>query len=153
MKKETVIIFTKFLLDFMYFAGIVVTLLLPVPGLLERVTALLDFHGYERRYTEIIVIYFMLGILAVLILGELRKMFRTVLAEDCFVKDNVVSLQRMGTYSFIIAVMCLLRTVLYMTSAMLVLVLVFIVAGLFSKVLAFVFDKAVEYKLENDLTI
>lgn len=100
MKKETVIIFTKFLLDFMYFAGIVVTLLLPVPGLLERVTALLDFHGYERRYTEIIVIYFMLGILAVLILGELRKMFRTVLAEDCFVKDNVVSLQRMGTYSF-----------------------------------------------------
>ena len=153
MKKETVIIFTKFLLDFMYFAGIVVTLLLPVPGLWERVTALVDFHGYERRYTEIIVIYFMLGILAVLILGELRKMFRTVLAEDCFVKDNVVSLQRMGTYSFIIAVICLLRTVLYMTSAMLVLVLVFIVAGLFSKVLAFVFDKAVEYKLENDLTI
>ena len=42
MKKETVIIFTKFLLDFMYFAGIVVTLLLPVPGLLERVTALLE---------------------------------------------------------------------------------------------------------------
>ena len=32
MKKETVIIFTKFLLDFMYFAGIVVTLLLPVPA-------------------------------------------------------------------------------------------------------------------------
>lgn len=52
-----------------------------------------------------------------------------------------------------IAVICLLRTVLYMTIAMLVLVLVFIIAGLFSKVLAFVFDRAVEYKLENDLTI
>ena len=59
----------------------------------------------------------------------------------------------MGTYSFVIAVICLLRTVLYMTIAMLVLVLVFVIAGLFSKVLAFVFDKAVEYKLENDLTI
>ena len=153
MKKETVIIFTKYLLDFMYFAGIAVTVLLPVPGLVQRVAAFLDFHDFEGRYTEIIMIYFILGILAVLILGELRKMFRTDLKDDCFVKENVVSLQRMGTYSFVIAVICLLRTVLYMTIAMLVLVLVFIIAGLFSKVLAFVFDRAVEYKLENDLTI
>lgn len=153
MKKETVIIFTKYLLDIMYFAGIVVTVLLPAPGLLQRVVELIDFHDFEGHYAEIITIYFVLGILAVLILGELRKMFRTVLAEDCFVKDNVVSLQRMGTYSFVIAAVCLLRTVLYLTPAMLVLVLVFIIAGLFSKVLAFVFDKAVEYKLENDLTI
>ena len=121
--------------------------------LVQKVAALLDFHDFEGRYTEIIVIYFVLGILAVLILGELRKMFRTVLQDDCFVKENVVSLQRMGTYSFMIAVICLLRTVLYLTIAMLVLVLVFIIAGLFSKVLAFVFDRAVEYKLENDLTI
>lgn len=153
MKKETVIIFTKYLLDLMYFAGIIVTVLLPVPGLLQKVVELIDFHDFEGRYAEIITIYFVLGILAVLILGELRKMFRTVLAQDCFVKDNVVSLQRMGTYSFVIAAVCLLRTVLYLTLAMLVLVLVFIIAGLFSKVLAFVFDKAVEYKLENDLTI
>lgn len=153
MKKETVIIFTKYLLDFMYFAGIIVTLILPLPNVVERFMEFFDFHDFEGRYTEIIIIYFVLGILAVLILGELRKMFRTVLKDDCFVKGNVVSLQRMGTYSFIIAAVCLLRTVLYMTIAMLVLVLVFIIAGLFSKVLAFVFDKAVEYKLENDLTI
>ncbi len=59
----------------------------------------------------------------------------------------------MGTYSFVIAAVCLRRAVLYTTAAMLVLVLVFVIAGLFSKVLAFVFDKAVDYKLENDLTI
>ena len=34
-----------------------------------------------------------------------------------------------------------------------VVILVFVIAGLFSKVLARVFDKAVTYKLENDLTI
>ena len=72
MKKETVIIFTKYLLDFMYFAGIVVTVLLPFPGLLQRLMDLFDFHDFEGRYMEIIVIYFVLGILAVLILGELR---------------------------------------------------------------------------------
>ena len=129
MKKETVVWITKYLLDFMYFAGIVATVTLPWS------------------------IKFILGILAILIIGELRKMFRTVLADDCFVRENVVSLQRMGTYSFIIAIICLLRTVLYLTVTMLTLVLVFVIAGLFSKVLAFVFDKAIDYKEENDLTV
>ena len=151
MKKETVAVITKYLLDIMFFAGIVVTLTLP--WLVKVVTAYFHFEDFEGRYVEIVSIYFVLGILAVLILGELRKMFRTVLKNDCFVRENVVSLQRMGTYSFVIAAVCLLRAVLYTTAAMLVLVLVFVIAGLFSKVLAFVFDKAVDYKLENDLTI
>lgn len=157
MKKETVIIFTKYMLDFMYFAGIVETVLLPwsIKWLMTafELWHFQDIEGFDAHYTEVVVIYFILGILAIMILGELRKMFRTVLADDCFVRENVVSLQRMGTYSFVIAVICFLRTVLYLTVAMLVLVLVFIIAGLFSKVLAFVFDKAVDYKLENDLTI
>lgn len=37
--------------------------------------------------------------------------------------------------------------------AMLVIILVFIIAGMFSKVLAMVFEEAVRYKEENDLTI
>lgn len=107
----------------------------------------------RTEYREVVMIYFVLGTLAALILGELRKMFRTVLNDDCFVKENVVSLQRMGTYSFIIAAVSLLRMILFLTMAMLVIVLVFVIAGLFSKVLAFVFDQAVTYKIENDLTI
>ncbi|MDE6054156.1 MAG: DUF2975 domain-containing protein, partial [Lachnospiraceae bacterium] len=62
MKKETVIIFTKYLLDIMYFAGIVVTVLLPVPGLVQKVVSFFDFHDFEGHYTEIIGIYFVLGI-------------------------------------------------------------------------------------------
>ncbi len=151
MRKETVAVITKYLLDIMFFAGIAVTVTLP--WLVKLVTAYFHFEDFEGRYVEIVSIYFVLGILAVLILGELRKMFRTVLKNDCFVRENVVSLQRMGTYSFIIAAVCLLRSVLYTTAAMLVLVLVFVIAGLFSKVLAFVFDEAVDYKIENDLTI
>ena len=151
MKKETVVWMTKYLLDFMYFSGMVVTVSLP--WTIRWVGELFTYEIFVEQYKEAVVIYFILGILAILIIGELRKMFRTVLAEDCFVKENVVSLQRMGTYSFIIAAVCLIRTVLYLTVAMLTLILVFIIAGLFSKVLAFVFDKAVEYKQENDLTI
>ena len=43
--------------------------------------------------------------------------------------------------------------VLYLTPAVMIIILVFLIAGLFSKVLSQVFDRAVAYKLENDLTI
>lgn len=149
MKKESIIRITKYLLDFMFFAGIVVTVTLPFSA-----KWLINYlPDLEARYTEYVILYFVLGVLAIAVLGELRKMFRTVLADNCFVYDNVVSLQRMGTYSFMIALISLVRTLLCMTIAMLVVILVFIIAGLFSKVLAFVFERAVNYKEENDLTI
>lgn len=151
MKDETVIKITKYLLDFMYFAGMIVTVSLP-----WSIKWIADFFAYEAfltNYQEVVLIYFVLGLLAILILGELRKMFRTVLDNNAFVMGNVVSLKRMGTYSFLIAAICLLRTVLYLTTAMLTLILVFVIAGLFSKVLAFVFEKAIQYKEENELTI
>lgn len=151
MKRETVVCITKYLLDFMYFAGMVVTVTLPWS--VRWIAEVFHYKAFEEQYRESVIIYFVLGLLAILIIGELRKMFRTVLADDCFVRANVVSLQRMGTYSFVIAAICLLRTLLYLTVTMLTLVLVFIIAGLFSKVLAFVFDKAIDYKQENDLTI
>lgn len=149
MKKENIIRITKYFLDFMFFGGIIVILTLPLS---------LKWAGnylpeIEVHYAELVIIYFVLGILGIAILGELRKIFRTVLADDCFVYDNVVSLQRMGTYSFMIALVSMVRTFIYLTIAMLVVILVFIIAGLFSKVLAFVFDRAVKYKEENDLTI
>lgn len=150
MKKESIIRITKFLLDFMFFAGILVTVSLPFT--ISWITDLYP-NVIRTHYTEYVIIYFALGLLAIAILGELRKMFRTVLKGDCFVYDNVVSLQRMGTYSFMIAAISLVRNIMYLTNAMSVVILVFVVAGLFSKVLAFVFEDAVRYKEENDLTI
>lgn len=149
LKKENIIRITKYLLDFMFFGAIVVTLSLPIS--MKWIGKVLS--DAREHYAEYVLIYFILGMLAAAVLGELRKMFRTVLANNCFVVENVVSLQRMGTYSFMIALMSLVRTVIFMTPAMLVVILVFTIAGLFSKTLAFVFDKAVQYKEENDLTI
>ena len=150
MKKESITRITKLLLDFMFFSGILVTVTLPF-----TITWITDLYPNVIRthYAEYVIIYFSLGILAIAILGELRKMFRTILKGDCFVYDNVVSLQRMGTYSFMIAAISLVRNIIYLTNAMSVVILVFLIAGLFSKVLAFVFEDAVRYKEENDLTI
>ena len=143
------ICFTKILLDFMYYAGILVTIFVPL---------ILTGYGHYNAYFSANVIPLSLifmpsGIFAVLIIYELRKMFKSVLADDCFIHENVISLRRMSTYSFFIALFTSCRIFLYLTPAVLVVILVFVIAGLFSKVLSRVFDTAVTYKLENDLTI
>ena len=147
--KKDLTIWTKFLLDFMFFAGIAVTVSLPWS--VKLVGRQLPYM--VEHYEETVIIYFVLGISALKLLWELRKIFRTVLAEDCFVRENVVSLRKMGSWSFFIALMAGVRSIVYMTIAMIVVIFVFLIAGLFSKVLSFVFEQAVAYKEETDFTI
>lgn len=147
--KDKITILTKLLLDVMFYGGIFVCVTLPIS---------IKFYGrlnsyFEENYIELCLLFFFSGIFAILIIWELRKMFQSVIGDNCFIKRNVTSLRRMGNYSFIIAFITSLRLFLYLTPAVLVVILVFIIAGLFSKVLSLVFDKAVTYKLENDLTI
>ena len=149
MKKDTLIKYTKYFLDFMFYSGILVTGTLPfsvklIGSFSEKV---------HEHYGETVVIYFALGIAAVVILRELRKIFKTVIDKNCFVRENVVSLDKMCKWSFFIVLMSIVRTLVYTTIAMLVVILVFTIASLFSKVLSFVFEEAVGYKEENDFTI
>ena len=141
---------TKYLLDGMYFGGMMVTVTLPfsLKWIGEHY-----LPGVSEHFLPALLVYVILGILAVLLIGELRKMFRTVLEENCFVRENVRSLNRMSVYAAFIAVMSVVRMLVYATLAMCVVILVFVIAGLFSRVLAMVFEQAVTYKEENDLTI
>ena len=147
--KDRLTLFTKFLLDVMFYAGIIVTLTLPLS---------IKFYGkynsyFADNFYSLCVIFFLSGIFAILIIQQLRKMFTTVINNDCFVRGNVASLEKMSIYSFFIAVITACRLFIYLTPAVLIIILVFVIAGLFSKVLAGVFDKAITYKEENDLTI
>ena len=147
--KDKLTLFTKYLLDLMFYAGIIVIVTLPLS---------IKFYGrynsyFAQNYYSLCVIFALSGIFALLIIWQLRKMFTTVINNDCFVRENVASLEKMSIYSFFIAVITACRLFIYLTPAVLIIILVFVIAGLFSKVLAGVFDKAVAYKLENDLTI
>lgn len=147
--RKKLVMLTKYLLDAMFYGGIAVTATLPLSVKLigESLPRLVE------HYEETVIIYFVLGVSAVVLIQELRKIFRTVLEGDCFVEANVDSLRKMGRWSFFIALMSVVRSIVYLTVAMLVVILVFVIAGLFSKVLAYVFEEAVRYKQENDLTI
>ena len=151
--------FVKAILDFCFYIGLVAVIV--VPFLLKHAVQLaLQVLGETTEYTAIndhywyaVVSIMLVGIAALLILYELRKMMKTVIDDDCFVDANVKSLYRMGTYAFVVTVIKLLRCFVYFTPSAIVIAGVFLFAGLFSKVLARVFDKAVRYKQENDLTI
>ncbi|MCM1273089.1 MAG: DUF2975 domain-containing protein [Clostridium sp.] len=149
MENNKITRITKLLLDIMFFVGIIVTVTIPFS---------FKFYGkyndyFEKFYLQLVIIFFISGIFAILILRELRKMFSTVLRNDCFVEGNVTSLKRMSIYSFAIVAVTLFRLFVYFTPSVSIIVIVFLIAGLFSRVLAIVFDKAVSYKQENDFTI
>lgn len=147
--KDRLTLFTKYLLDFMFYSGIVVIATLPLS---------FKFYGkyntyFAENYYSLCVIFILSGIFAILIIQQLRKMFLTVINDDCFIRGNVVSLEKMSIYSFFISVITACRLFIYLTPAVLIIILVFVIAGLFSKVLASVFAEAVRYKEENDLTV
>ncbi len=149
MSKNMLVRFTKILLDFMFFCGIIVCA--TVPGSFWFVGEY--FAIFRKYYLPFCIIFIIAGLFALIILWELRSIFHTVMKEDPFVFKNVVSLKRMGACSFAISLCMAVRLFIVITPAALVLVAVFLIAGLFSLVLSLVFDQAVTYKLENDLTI
>lgn len=141
--------FTKRLLDIMFYAGIFLTLIIPV------VFHYVGFYieVYQKYYVVQCVVYMISGVFCIRIVNELRKMFITVLNEDAFVDSNVVSLKVMSKSAFLIGFMSVVRLPLSPTPATIVILIVFSVAGLFSIVLSQVFQEAIRYKEENDLTI
>ena len=149
MRKTPLVVFTKWLLDFMFYCGI--TIVIGVPWLFRLAGRY--FSIFDEFYLPFCVIFMVSGVFALFIIRELRSMFYTVVKADPFVRENVRSLKRMGNCAFIIALFMTVKLVFVITPATLVLIIVFLVAGLFSLVLSQVFDQAVTYKQENDLTI
>ncbi|MCR4694940.1 MAG: DUF2975 domain-containing protein [Pseudobutyrivibrio sp.] len=152
-------IFVKTVLDICFYVGAALEIAVPF-GLKYAVDLIVKILGESTEYAAIndhylyaVVSIMIVGLFALLILYELRKMMKTVIEDDCFVTANVKSLYRMGSYAFVITGVKLLRCLVYFTPASIIIAGVFLFAGLFSKVLARVFDRAVNYKQENDLTI
>lgn len=141
--------FTKRLLDVMFYAGMALTVLIPV---------IFHYVGFYRAvfkeyYIVQCLVYMASGVLCLRIIYELRKMFQTVLNEAPFVDGNVLSLKIMAKSAFLTALLSLVRLPLSPTPSTIVIIIVFSIAGLFSTVLCQVFEKAIQYKRENDLTI
>lgn len=150
MKYERIKKLTKLILDIMFFTGIIVLLTLPI---WLRFAGTHYSKDIEIHYLAMLIVFAVSGLNGLLIVNELRKMMKTVLEANCFVEDNVKSLRRMAKYSLVISIFFFIKVLLVPTPATLIIILVFFIAALFSVVLSCVFQEAVNYKDENDLTI
>jgi len=112
-----------------------------------------DAHELREGYRTFITIFLMIiGILGLFIVFELIIMMRTIL-KDPFVKRNVKSLNIIGIAGFIAAACFFVKCLFYLTFMTLLFGIFLVILGLFALTLAHLFNKAVEYKEENDLTI
>lgn len=98
-------------------------------------------------------ILYLSGLLSLVVLYELKVIFKSCIDANPFVFRNVKSLRRIGFSSLIIGIMFVTKAILFPTFLTLIVIFVFLLAALFCFVLSDVFEEAVNYKIDNDLTI
>lgn len=143
--------FTKVLIDILFYGGILICALVPVLTLHFRSVSPMLAAAPGKTIAVLMVS----GILSVYILWELRRIFRTIVNQESnpFIVANVISLRRIAASSAAISVIYVLKCLYWFTMATAIIIIIFALAALFCLVLADVFEQAVVYKQENDLTV
>lgn len=140
---------TKVLVDVMFYSGIVCCLL--VPFIMPYLNA---YFGYAKSFVlPFTILLIASGICAVYILWQLKKMFKTLLGSNPFVISNVNCLRKCSVASFIISMIYIAKVTFWFTIATGIIVIIFILMGLFCLTLKDIFKQAIAYKEENDWTV
>lgn len=141
----------KYLLNIIFIGGIGIFISLPW----SLKWYLIITHGVDsfKAYSFLLILLYATGVLAIAIVYEIINIFNSLDGKDPFIISNVKSLSRMGIYSFLIALFYVSKIFFFNSVATIVIIMVFIIAGFFSIILAEVFRQAVEVKQENDYTI
>jgi hypothetical protein len=136
--------------------GMLIGLGLAVYLVVEIYPAMLAFFPLENKPTFYAILGVALGLLCVAgaeyIAITLFGMMCT-LQKDPFVTANVRALRRMGWMALIIVALGLSTMLLHPLPLAVVAAFPLSMCGLFSLVLSGVFERAVAFKLENDLTV
>lgn len=111
------------------------------------------YLGTTEDYYFLLGFLFSTGFLGLVIINEIRRIFKTLNRKNPFMMDNVRSLKRIAGASFIIAALYIFKIVFYNSFLTIILMMGFVIAGFFSIIFAEVFRQAVVVKEENDLTI
>ncbi|WP_100488755.1 DUF2975 domain-containing protein [Sporolactobacillus pectinivorans] len=140
----------KRLLDLLFLGGI--GLFLSLPWSVKWYMSLL-FYRPGEKYWFLLFFLYVTGFFALQIVYEIRQIFKTLNRRNPFKMDNVKSLNRIATASFLISIAYIVKIIFFNSFMTIILVMVFIITGFFSVILAEVFRQAVIVKEENDLTI
>ncbi len=140
----------RHLLELIMLGGAVIIAFLPV--LLQSYLGAL-YMGTDEKYWFLLPFLYITGLLALIILYNLRRILKTLGRKNPFMADNVKSLQHIAFSSFIIAGLYSVKVIFFNSFLTIIMAMAFVIAGLFTIILAEVFHQAVKVKEENDLTI
>jgi hypothetical protein len=140
----------KWILDLVLLGGLVIFITLPFT--LRWYMDVL-YETSSENYHFLLVFLYTTGLACLLLVNELRKIFKNLNLRNPFVRSNVQSLKRIGLACFFIAAAYFVKIFFYNSVLTVIIAMVFIIGGLFAVVLAEVFEQAIAVKEENDLTI
>lgn len=140
---------TKVIIDIFFYLGIIVCALVPyaIPKIIK------SSNLSKGLIIPTVITLLLSGICAVYIIFQLKKTFKTLVSGNPFVIENTFYLKNMSIAAFIISLIYLVKLFYWFTFATLIIVLVFLIAGLFCLTLRDLFAQAVKFKEDNDLTI
>ena len=142
-------IFKRFL-DLTFWGGIAIVLTLPF-----LLNWYMDYlQGYiSEKYWFLLPFLYITGFLALILVNELRRIFKTLNRRDPFRMDNVKSFKKMSVCCFAVAILYGVKILIFNSFLTIILSMVFIIGGFFLMIIAEVFRQAAIVKEENDLTI
>lgn len=140
---------TKIVVEIFFYLGIITVI--SVPFITPKLIRYLNLS--EGLILPTIITLLLSGVCAVYLIFQLKRIFRTLTAGNPFVIENTIYLKNMAVVAFIISIIYIFKLTYWFTPATVIIVLVFLVAGLFCLTLKDLFAQAIKYKEDNDLTI
>lgn len=140
---------TKTIVDIFFYLGIITCI--SVPFITPKLIRGLNLN--ENLIVPTIITLLLSGVCAVFIIYQLKRTFKTLITGNPFVIENTIYLKKMSIAAFIISVIYIAKLFYWFTFATVIIVLVFLIAGLFCLTLRDLFAQAVKFKEDNDLTI
>jgi hypothetical protein len=141
---------SNILLHLVFLGGVGIFLTLPF-----CLKMYLDFTNLYNinNYVNIMAVLYTTGVLALLIVHFIIKMFKNVSENKSFINENVKILNNIARCSIVISLIYLISIFIIKSFFVIILFMIFVIIGLMSFVIAGLFSKAISYKEENDLTI
>ncbi|MEX1377898.1 MAG: DUF2975 domain-containing protein [Eubacteriales bacterium] len=151
--KSSLSFFMELILVIIMIANIAV--LISLPWNIEYYLRMINIapSAWIRAKNILMIILYPCGISSLMVAFELKKIFRTLVKKDPFVQNNVHSLKTIG-FAMTTVTVFLFAKIFLMNSLMTMLgAFASILMAVFCFVLADVFQQAVYYKQDNELTI
>ena len=149
-KKSLTHYVAKYIIDVLFCVSLICTLIVPfVSKTIFNMIGYLD-KSYMIAFT---IILFVSGGLCSYILYKLRQMYKSLLIGNPFTDKNVGHFRKMAVACAIISAIYIAKCIFMFTYATVVIAAIFAVGCLFCLTLKDLFKQAINYKIENELTI